>query len=336
MIYHIGAHDADNAGDIVLLDAMRRLLEKHIDTDIMAIDDWREDKRSNGYNRASAVFVGGGGLFIRDTKPNSASGWRWNISISELRKIKVPITIFGVGLNRFRGQEDYDPIFYDHMEYLSEQAAFFGIRERSSIPELCKYTGGDNGRIAWQPCPASMCGILYEDINKLKPDPKSVIFCPAMDRMHLRGDVARVIPALNELVNNGYKLHVVFHIKSDMNIIPYLEEIECTMHDLRGQDAGRIMRFYRQAGLVIGMRSHSLLIPFGFSVPVIPVVSHDKINRWLDDIGHMDWGVELKDQRITAKILERVEANQVDELAVDLLHAVTLRNLHHIKEIIDG
>lgn len=333
-IYHIGAHDADNAGDIVLLDAMTRLIEKHLGWDIMQIDDWREDKRHETYNRADAVIVGGGGLFIRDTKPNSKSGWRWNISIDELNKIASPLIIFGVGLNRFRGQEDYDPIFYEHMNALANKAAFFGVRERSSIPEMERYTGG--GNIQWQPCPASMCGIIYEDIDKLIPDPKTVVFAPAMDRYHLRGDVSRIMPALHELVNRGYKLKVAFHIKSDLNAIPYLEEIDCTMHDLRGQDADKILRFYKQAGLVIGMRMHSLLIPFGFGRPVIPIISHDKIKRWLEDIGHPEWGIELKDQQMTAKIMERVGKDQADELAVDLMHAVTLRNLHYIKEIIDG
>ena len=72
------------------------------------------------------LVIGGGGLFLRDTNANQNSGWEWNCSIENLRKIDVPIIVFAVGFNRFRGQEDFDPIFRSHLQELVQKSAFFG------------------------------------------------------------------------------------------------------------------------------------------------------------------------------------------------------------------
>ena len=330
MIYHIAPY-ADNAGDIVIVDACQKLF-RQIDPDIMEIEDWREDKRK--YNHAKAVFVGGGGMFIPDTKRNNNSGWSWNITPAQMRTIKVPIIVYSVGYNRFRGQEDFIPRFKESLDQIIPQAKFFSVRERSSIGRLEPYTV-HTGLVQWQPCPAQFGGILYREIIK-KPLSPYMIFAPAMDRQHLRGDIRWLIPALRYATVCGWKLVVAGHIACDKEITSLLDGVDYEFVDLHGKPVNEILQFYANADLVIGMRLHSLLIPFGFGVPIIPIVSHDKIEDWLLDIYHPEWGVDLRHYKINEKLMFRIDNyNHMTDLEMrNRLWKLTQDNLKTIEGIV--
>ena len=49
-----------------------------------------------------AIVLGSGGLILPDTPEGSTiSGWQWNISLSDLKNIKIPIYVISVGYNTF-------------------------------------------------------------------------------------------------------------------------------------------------------------------------------------------------------------------------------------------
>ena len=311
MIYHVAAHNADNAGDIVLLDAVSKLLAG-IDPHVKRVIDYRPQPVFD-----APVFVGGGGLFIRDTRPNGKSGWRWNISLDELNAIQQPIIVYAVGLNRFRGQADFNECFTDHLRLLVDKAAFFSVRERASIQRLKPYLGEMVKKVIWQPCPAAMLGRLYE---KRYPAAYS-IFAPAMDRLSLRGNIEGIVPVLKRIPD----LKIALHIEADWEFLHYFDG---DVVDLRGKPAKEIISFYSRARQVIGMRLHSILIPFGFGVPIIPLISHDKLADFLTDIGHPEWGVELSDAH---QVGQHLGKDQIDLQARDRLWAITKQNIREIK-----
>ncbi len=304
----IAAHDADNAGDIVLLDAMRKILS-FIDRDITKVMDWQLNN-ADRFNNGDCVVIGGGGLMIRDTKPNNVSGWRWNCPFETLKNINVPIVVLSVGLNRFRGQEDFAPQFAEHMKVLVDKSIFFGMREKASIERLRPYVGDLVDKIDWMPCPAAVSGLLYSDTGKR--DDRTLVFAPAMDRLQLRGKLSGIIKALYKLSFDGWNIRIACHIKSDLDIAKKLPGMDYKLDDLCGKSAEYILQYYRQATVVIGMRLHSLLMPFGFGIPIIPIISHDKISDWLSDISHLEWGIELNDPDIENKIMLSHDKDNVD------------------------
>lgn len=330
MIYHVAAHKADNAGDIVILDATAKLLSEY-GHEIIKVDDY---KGRASYDDADAVIVGGGGLFIRDTKPNNVSGWRWKIAPEQLSAIKPPVIVWAVGFNQFRRQEEYAPQFADSLRALVDKAAFFGIREHASIRRLRHYIGDRTLSIEWMPCPASAGKHVYPDIAQRVPEVNSLVFAPAMDRLHLRGDIKRVIPSLRAVVRAGWQLTVATHIAADLDILPLLDGIHYRHVELRDKPAREILKLYADAGAVIGMRLHSCLIPFGFERPVIPVISHDKLKDWLTDISHPEWGVELSDPLIDDEIVKRLDNPQTDPLAVEYCWWMIRDNMREIESII--
>jgi hypothetical protein len=60
-----------------------------------------------------------------------------------LREIQVPLALFAVGYNRFRGQKDFDPIFTDHLRLLAEKCVYIGLRNHGSIEAVKNYLPQD-------------------------------------------------------------------------------------------------------------------------------------------------------------------------------------------------
>lgn len=44
--------------------------------------------------------------------------------------------MFAVGYNRFRGQEDFDQFFKEHINLFVEKAEFIGLRNHGSIESI--------------------------------------------------------------------------------------------------------------------------------------------------------------------------------------------------------
>ena len=91
-----------------------------------------------------AVVVGGGGLFLRDTNPNQRSGWQWNISLDQLRRLQTPLVIYSVGNNRFIDQAEFAPPFEEHVNLTMEKSVFFGLRNTGSVETITRYIAADN------------------------------------------------------------------------------------------------------------------------------------------------------------------------------------------------
>jgi polysaccharide pyruvyl transferase WcaK-like protein len=62
---------------------------------------------------------------------------------------------------------------------------------------------------------------------------------------------------------------------------------------------------YRQASLVIGMRGHATMIPFGVGTPVLSIVSHPKMRYFLEDVERTDWGFDVGEADLGARLAER-------------------------------
>ena len=307
-IYHIGAHGAGNAGDIVILDCLRAMFP---DATWINRNDHEpfDDGAVEQANRADLVLIGGGGLFLKDTHANDVSGWRWNCSVEMLQRIEKPIVVFGVGYNRFRNQPDFIPAFSSQISAVIQKSAFFGMREKTGGWLMSKYAPGLIDKIDYQPCPAMFCGWFYPEI-KHKPS-KLVVFAPAFDRPQMRfGDNEREIfnqvrDALEGLERQGYTIAVVAHVGSDQKASSYLNY---PLVGLAGKTTEEILTFYSKADLVIGMRLHSLIIPFGLGVPFLGLASHNKITRFLSDIGHLDWGVDVEEPDFGKELLKKARS----------------------------
>jgi polysaccharide pyruvyl transferase WcaK-like protein len=324
-LLHIGVHNSANrnAGDTLLFPVVR----KAFDT-MLGSCDWELRQAWEPFTQEDAlrinsefdgIVIGGGGLLLRDQAGSdvSNSGWQWNSAVPAVQAITVPVIVFAIGYNRFRGQEDFAPVFTDHMRILSEKTVFFGLRNTGSINALKDYLLPEQkSKLSRQFCPTTLLWQLYPECRALaqshdKKLSRILAFNAAFDRAHLRfGDKAdeilmNVAHALLVAQERGWSIIMTAHKTMDRQFEVYLDRVGVNYKtaDLTDAAPDEIMTFYAQIDFAIGMRGHAQMIPFGLRRPIMSIISHDKMRFLLEDIDRTKWGVEVD----SPDFVERVE-----------------------------
>lgn len=314
-ILHIGNHHSENknSGDTLLFPVTRDLFNffcPDIKWTLSHIFENFSLERAKACNvQQDAILIGGGGMFLRDHDGSdiTKSGWQWNCSIEALENIKIPIIIYGVGYNRFRGQEEFDPIFSDHLNILFEKAKFIGLRNSGSIRAIRNYLKQElASKIDLQYCPTTVLWQIRKDFRVLSKkwrmeDKKILAFNPALDRTDYRFkyDIEKslnpILQSLIEATKLGWEILLVAHKQMDHSISPLLNKkgISYSLVDLSNSEPDEICTFYSQIDCSFGMRGHSQLIPLGLRKPIISIITHDKMKFLLEDIEQRNWGIEL-------------------------------------------
>lgn len=321
---HVTYCAVGNAGDTMLSQCVRReylLQEKVSSWNILQVTAPVNAQTVDEINKTAAVVIGGGGLFIGDTNKNGISGWQWPISKPLLEKIKCPIFVFSVGFNYFRGQT-VSELFKENLETLIRKADFVGLRNygsveavRALLPEELKH------KVVFQPCITTLISKLYREEHATYG--KKVAYNVAFDRLEQRfgknkEDVLRQIAKSAKAISDkGYEIYYVAHMKDDFQFLSYLnkEKVSYTKVDLTNALPPRIIEFYKKCDIVLGMRGHAQMIPFGMNCGIITLGSHDKMRWFLEDIGQTNLYVELQDETesICKRIIDCFENNYQDE-----------------------
>jgi len=366
---HFGVHNADkknpiainsNAGDTALFQAVRDTFDFFMGENEWIMEAlWKkvtEEKVKEINEKSTALIVGGGGLLLKDQKGAdvSSSGWQWNCPLDLIHKLKVPTILFAVGYNRFRGQEDFDQIFGQHISELLKNSTFFGLRNHGSIDAVKKYVPSNlREKIRFQPCPTTLSWFLYNDVYHLSrnnnfKETKRLVVNMAFDRKHLRflnnedetlKSTARV---LKKYRSKGWSIILANHKPQDDFFSQYLTSAGVSFEkvNLYDEQPKVILDFYNSVDLVIGMRGHSQMIPFGLRKNIISIISHSKLKWFLDDIGHSDWGVDISDKDYENKLyflIRQIGETDYDKINKEIIVAqtklwkITQENMRQIK-----
>lgn len=309
-IVHIGHYShgrimKGNVGDPILYKELECLynkvtgrdniwLHRTIVYEVSAFEVWLFNKF------AKAIFVGGHGLLMVDTGKNQNSGWQFNIRISNLCKIKCPLVFLAIGYNTFRNQSNFIDIFNRHINLCVNKSVFFGLRNYGSIHALEPFLDEKNkSRILFQPCPTTMLS-LYEELTPVFPQ-KTIAICLAFDRFKNRfGDsFDKIFSSLmcyaDKWSKNKYKIIFFVHNPSDLQV-DYCRKFADNgypIENLSGLVFDDIFKFYRQKSLIVGMRGHSLMIPWGLRVPVISLTTQNKQKWFIETTGHIERSIEI-------------------------------------------
>jgi polysaccharide pyruvyl transferase WcaK-like protein len=314
-LLHIGVHNSanKNAGDTLLFPVVRKIFDYFLGQCKwelhQAWDQFSLDFALKINQNFDGIVVGGGGLLLRDqdNSKTSKSGWQWNSSLDAINTIKIPLIVFAIGYNRFRGQPEFDPIFFKHINTTVDKSIFFGLRNNGSIKALKNYLNKDLSlKPLRQFCPTTVLWQLYPEYQALakahdKKKKRILSFNAAFDRSDLRFGsnpnevIARVVNALKVAQTRGWKIFVTAHKEIDRKIVSYLNEqsILFDIRDLTNANEDEIMNFYSQIDFAFGMRGHSQMIPFGLRRPILSIISHDKMRFFLEDIKRLEWGIEV-------------------------------------------
>jgi len=317
---HWGVHfTGDNAGDVVLYDAVQRLFMHFfpgIEFRSLAL---RKSPKAGLLDsikqNALGAVVGGGGLIFPVSDDKSVSGWQWNISKTEMNRLSVPLILFGVGVNTFRGQSEFSDAAKEHLQATCEQAAFIGMRNRGSISKMASLLPDiDANKFIFQPCPTTV--LSYFSGHELAPRRLNKVpvvgINAALDRAELRfpgpasDTLNEIAIAAKFLRESGVEICVITHSERDDELLTYMRRqgIAFTRKRLERCLPQHVCEFYGQIDLTIGMRGHSQMIPFGCGKAILSVATHDKLGFFLEDIGHPDWCIDARESDLAAKIFK--------------------------------
>ena len=139
--------------------------------------------------------------------------------------------------NVFNDGEHFIPVFKEHIKLCVEKSVFFGLRNYGSINSVKKYLPDYlRDKLKYQPCPTT---IIEAGANK--------------------------ITFFGHHILDKHSRYAKFFENSGYPILPLYKYPE-----------NDIYKFYKAKKLVIGMRGHSLMIPFGLTVPVISLETQEK------------------------------------------------------------
>ncbi|MFF2136654.1 polysaccharide pyruvyl transferase family protein [Streptomyces sp. NPDC058193] len=351
------ADGQENAGDKVLPEAVRMCFGP--DTGPSRWHERSVHRLVDGagleeLNARRGIVVGGGGLFLPDTAPNSNSGWQWNIPDDVLARISAPLAVFAVGYNVFDGQRYRRERFAASLRALVGKSSFFGLRNQGSVDRVRELLPEElRDRVRYQPCPTTVARHLDPALDDSREDgtdrDDTVLVNCAYDRAGLRfghdyGHFLAETAAAVRAIGTRAEVRYAAHMPADEKFV----------HDLRREHGtalpveplylfsnDRIRELYRRTRLVIGMRGHAGMIPFGCGTPVISLVSHPKLAYFLADIDRPDWGVSVHDRALGARLAERA-AHVLDDhrAAVADVHgrqehlwSVTRANLAELRDL---
>ncbi|SDC71734.1 glycosyltransferase [Streptomyces prasinopilosus] len=281
-------------------------------------------------NARRGLVIGGGGLFIPDTMPNGNSAWQWNVPDEHLRAVDVPIMVYAVGFNAFDGQSYRAGRFRESLRLLVEKSAFFGLRNHGSIARVRAMLPGHlHDKVRFQPCPTTVSRHLVPGWTDPAEREDTVLLNAAYDRAGLRfgHDYGHFLAEIAKAVR-GIGAHTevrcVAHSLDDERIAFDLRRehgISLPVIPMYDFDNDAIRDLYARTRLVIGMRGHAGMIPFGVGTPIISLISHPKMAYFLADIERPEWGVSVHDRNLGAVLTER---------ATGILdrHATTVADVH--------
>lgn len=352
---HVTYCTAGNAGDTVLSQCVRRTFEAHMPVgswDILPVKGEVTGGTIEEINRCGMLVIGGGGLFLPDTNPNAVSGWQWAVSSAQLRQLQVPVCVFSVGYNYFRGQQPGE-LFRESLCELAAKSSFFGLRNTGSVLAVRGLLPDDLAeKVVWQPCTTTLIRRLYADSLPPKKETGCVAVNMAFDREDRRYGADRetilteTAKAIRAIQDRGYRIYYVCHSWTDDRFLPFLEShgVEYKLVDLSFQYPDAAYLFYNKMDVVLGMRGHAQMIPFGVNTEIISLGTHNKVKWFLEDLQAEDWYVDITDKpnEIADRILgcfctvhemNREQTRKRLLAAQNMLWEVTNNNLTEIMSI---
>jgi Polysaccharide pyruvyl transferase len=262
------------------------------------------------------VVVGGGGLFLTSTVPNSSSGWQWDSPIEMLDRLRKPIIVFGVGYNRLYKQADFPPVFPVHLSKVIDQSVFFGLRNHGSVESIRSYVDAERGgRVTFQPCPTTFGRHLFPDLITPHPPERHLGLQIGLAPGHLKAGFTpdRIFPPLARVVRRlqaeEWRVSLIAHRSHDLTFSREHANLGLAAAELFGRpdvlfDGPGV---YSSFPLVVGGRGHAQLITFGVGSVPLSIDLHPKLGFFATDVGHPEWVVDPLSETFEVELIDRIQ-----------------------------
>jgi len=296
----------ENVGDVAIVRAVKKMLTDNLDLEI-EFDDYPMEilQKLNAINlerlnSCNVVIIGGGGIYYKEFLPYDNEN---------IKKIKSPLVIFGVGYIREIGSEGMDEEERRGLYELNTKAALSSVRD-GRTKELLVESGVDAEKI------------------EVVGDP--AIFLPEIATDRINFDMGRIKVGMNlnyagwigfgkyeEMIVNSYnqvgryfqdnfgaQIFYMKHHPGESDIVDRLEMEDLKVIDLAAEEQKYA---YGRLDLALGMKLHSAVLAFGAETPFLNL-GYDVRNKSFGDfIGFPELVIganELEEGMLVSKMLE--------------------------------
>lgn len=275
-------------------------------------------------NAADGMIVGGA-VAINGREFYGEAGMRFNLPAALWPEIRKPVVFYGLSYRFWEGQTYHhaDRLRWTLDHILGRDDMLLGLRNDGTREWLQSQFGIASDRIAIVPDPAVFLPADEgRDYPELQPDRPNVLLAfndedwvgryrTAERRTAVLKGIAVAIERL--LRERNVNLVLVPHYFDDCRMLadfvdlcaPYLAHQRMIATGLARTEGSRdFYGRYRRADLVVSMRVHSMSPSIGLGVPMVPLVTQDRMTDFLADIGLADLAVDA----FAADLSERLYA----------------------------
>jgi polysaccharide pyruvyl transferase WcaK-like protein len=312
-ITQLGCFDR-NFGDSIALMNPRRSINKNINniewSSVDLVERFHRVRNSVSICRKilskiseknDIFFIGGAGL-IEDEK-RFGTGWKLPFDKKILSDIKIPIIVFGVGLNFHRRQVSLREPSFEKLCLLIDQSEIFSVRNDGSYENLHgffkKYKGDMSLFDKVQVVPDA--GLIFEpeEQNNRVTEIRNKAFNPAWSNKSILREDSRKLhfilnnPKIKEVLNKEYSFYP--HTSKDFNkkvCKNYRLDKEMFKHYSKTKNVYEALSFYDTFHLMFGLHAHAQLISIGKNVPCISYSSVDKISDFVKKYNLEEFNIE--------------------------------------------
>ena len=275
-----------NEGDRYIREVVGKALGDAFDLHPMETDFTMDDAALGRLNSFDALLIGGGGLFTTaPPKPfDSYREWR--------DRLKVPFGFIGVGV------QEIPPGHEETIRAIVGSSFAFIVRDRGSYDLVRPFSPHvDRG---------ADLAFLYPRVVPRGPDPSVVgVNLRVWDYGERRTydnkawcDAINALPGKKETV--------------PLSFAPGLCDVDA-MRGIRGRHNERFtMDIYRNLGILVGMRLHSLVFAVQNGIPVVGIAYVPKVRRFLAELGLEEYCLGVDEPGRLRDVCERALRNSRD------------------------
>ena len=309
-IAHLFAHSITNSGDRCVHDAVQySLLRKFPDAEFDNVEILNtpfDDSHIERINLCDFAVLGAGGLI----HPNydSVSSWQFQCSIELMDKITVPIIVYAIGFDQFRKQYPFEEAkFRPHINHLIERSAYFSVRNTGSKLALQPFINAElYDKIQVDFCP-TIATAHYMTADKPQTNNIGLLFAGDFG-WNRHSDRFGFLQEIKNLID-GIRAHnqqpcFIMHDGQDSWYHYFFDDIP--IYNLMDKGMADAIEAYKNMSAVISDRGHSVMIPFGIGCKVCPVVSHNKINWFLQDVGMLEYATESETPNLAKYVIKKL------------------------------
>ena len=274
-ILHIGAINGNLGDNIAIKNVQKSFMSQHSDIEFVMLnahDLWHVRNNPDTVisiikqNNVDAVLIGGGGLVEYHSYQSQLTKQKLPLNERIIRECGVPVFLYGVGINTFRGNSDWPDAVKSIVRSIFSSVAECSLRNDGSI-DKAKQLDLYSDKIIEIPDP----GLLHHPSAVNKSIMRNGFFQPA-ENGSVKINKNRFL-GFEEYIKNipsNNNLPIFPHTKKDFGFNGmYLIEPNTFSQISQFKKVDNVLRSYFDYDYVVAMRGHGQLVSIGMNIPGI-------------------------------------------------------------------